>query len=109
MEEIKIHSNDMSDEEFEEFSRRLMDNEIFNQMPSLNEQLKDLSIIEHGRNGKIKFKKPSSHSDNKYKIGKRVSNGSLIGEIIDIDNELLCVKTSFGNIEVWNTGDVKII
>lgn len=108
MEEIKIHGNDMSDEEFEEFSQHLMDNGIFNQMPSLSDQLKDLSIIEHGRNGKIKFKKPS-HNVVKYKIGKRVSNGNVTGVIIDIDNELLCVRTSFGNIEVWNTGDVKII
>jgi len=77
-----------------------------NQLPS-KQYFKDISILEEDRHGKIKFKKHSKKKSS-IAIGDKVSNGELSGEVIDIDGDLICVKTIDGEIQVWNINKVKI-
>ena len=72
-----------------------------------NQQLKDLSIIKHDHNGKVKFKKHDKSKNNAIKIGDQVKNGDDYGEVVDIDGDLLCVRIDGDEIRVWNTDDVK--
>lgn len=75
-----------------------------NQLPS-KQYFKDISILEEDRHGKIKFKKHSKKKSS-IAVGDMVSNGELSGEVIDIDGDLVCVKSTTGAIEVWNSKDV---
>ncbi len=77
-----------------------------NQLPS-KQYFKDISILEEDRHGKIKFKKHSKKKSS-IAVGDMVSNGELSGEVIDIDGDLICVKTIDGEIQVWNINKVKI-
>lgn len=77
-----------------------------NQLPS-KQYFKDISILEEDRHGKIKFKKHSKKKSS-IAVGDMVSNGELSGEVIDIDGDLVCVKTIDGEIHVWNINKVKI-
>lgn len=77
-----------------------------NQLPS-KQYFKDISILEEDRHGKIKFKKHSKKKSS-IAVGDMVSNGELSGEVIDIDGDLVCVKTIDGEIQVWNINKVKM-
>jgi len=77
-----------------------------NQLPSQRD-FRDKSIIDTDRHGNLKFKKHSKNKS-KIKIGDRVSNGGITGEVIDVDGDLLCVETIDGKIQVWNLNKVKI-
>ena len=71
-----------------------------------SQQLNDLSIIKHDH-GKIKFKKHDKSKNNVIKIGDRVNNSGEYGEVVDIDGDLLCVRTGGDEIRIWNVNDVK--
>ena len=83
------------------------DNIVYGDIQTIdNQRLKDLSIIKHDYNGKIKFKK-RNNKKGIIKVGDKINNDGEHGEVIDIDGNLLCVKTKDGEIKVWNINNVK--
>lgn len=43
------------------------------------------------------------------KVGDWVNKSGNLGNVIDIDGDLLCVKNIWHDVEVWNIKDVKLV
>lgn len=55
----------------------------------------------------IKPGKKKSKKQLEIIVGDLVNNDGRIGTVVDIDENLLCVRNVFGDIEVWDLKDVR--
>ena len=76
----------------------------YNSMPTKHD-INDLYLLKKDHHGHIKFHTPTKKYN--IKVGDIVSNGVVLAEVIDIDNEMVCVQTSGGEIMVWETDEIK--
>lgn len=96
----------MNDEQFINDCEKIRDHLFpdYNSMPTKHD-INDLYLLKKDHHGHIKFHAPTQKYN--IKVGDIVSNGIIMAEVIDMDDEMVCVQTSGGEIMEWVITEIK--